>query len=73
MALREDVKTIRAVLISLGKEITQNGCGSEKLSAYASLTNSYIRLLNTRKTKTRLTEYELENGDPSFFEQLMKA
>ena len=71
MAIRKDIKAARGVLCSQGKEIEEQGCSAEKLSSYATFTNSYIRLLSTRKTRTK--GYDPEDGDPTYYEQLLKA
>ena len=66
---RKDISVVKSVILAVGNELQEKGGGSEKIAAFASLINSYARLL--RSNKSRLKPKHCSDGVDPFYESLI--
>jgi hypothetical protein len=66
---RKEIQIIKGAVLTVGKQIEENGAGADKLAAFASLVNAYSRLLS-RTTSSRKKRDPYADGDPDYHTML---
>jgi len=67
---RKDISVVKSVILAVGNELQEKGGGSEKIAAFASLINSYARLV--RSNNSRLKPKHCSDGADPLYESIMK-
>jgi hypothetical protein len=71
---RRETKAIRGALLRIAADIENEGCGSDKLRSFASLVNSYHRMLQAENNKPkRKAGGDPINGDPTHHSRLLRS